>query len=236
MWLASNVGLSKIPGTSELDPDQLLQGYGPWMVLLFHAAWAQPAGTILRAWKDYPRSLMTKVELEKRQRAAVGFDRDDLGSFADFANAERAVRERNKSLTKEQLDKERIEVYEQVCSEAKQRITDGQYMSILHDDPFTSSAALLDLLAAEREQIATPEAKNPALDQPLNGEVGEWCIPMPQIEMARRITGKKRARAREVQAFLRRHGLECVRGNKWKVRLDKMDQDTRRKLESPLGP
>jgi hypothetical protein len=60
---------------------------------------------------------------------------------------------------------------------------------------------------------------------------GEWSAPMAKAEMARRITGKANARSREVEALLRRFGLERVAGLKWRVRLDTMDPATRRKIE-----
>jgi len=61
---------------------------------------------------------------------------------------------------------------------------------------------------------------------------GEWSAPMSKSEMARRITGRRKARAREVASFLEPHEIKSVGGNKWIVRLDKMDANNRRKLET----
>jgi hypothetical protein len=61
-----------------------------------------------------------------------------------------------------------------------------------------------------------------------------WSAPMSKTEMARRITGKKSPRPREVAAFLEKHGLRHVKGHKWQVRLDTMDDRTRAALERPL--
>ncbi len=61
----------------------------------------------------------------------------------------------------------------------------------------------------------------------------EWSAPMTKTEMARRITGKRKARPREVAAFLNQHGLRHVAGRKFIVRLDNMDANNRRKLEEP---
>ena len=36
---------------------------------------------------------------------------------------------------------------------------------------------------------------------------------------------------REVEEFLKQHGLSCAHGNKWTVRLDGMDSNTRQKIE-----
>lgn len=61
----------------------------------------------------------------------------------------------------------------------------------------------------------------------------EWSAPMTKTEMARRITGRNKVRAREVEPFLAQHGLRHVAGRKFIVRLDTMDANNRRKLESP---
>jgi hypothetical protein len=73
----------------------------------------------------------------------------------------------------------------------------------------------------------TSEMSIPAID-------GEWSAPMTRTEMARRITGKKKPRPREVDDFLHRHGLEHVSGRKCRVRLDNMDKAMRGRLEEPL--
>lgn len=63
---------------------------------------------------------------------------------------------------------------------------------------------------------------------------GEWSAPMSKSEMARRIMRDKDARSRKVEALLKRHGLEHIKGKQYRVRLDTMDALTRRKLEEPL--
>ncbi len=62
---------------------------------------------------------------------------------------------------------------------------------------------------------------------------GEWSAPMTKAEMARRITGNRKARAREVEAILVSYGIKNLSGNKWSVRLDGMDSNTRKKIETP---
>jgi hypothetical protein len=63
---------------------------------------------------------------------------------------------------------------------------------------------------------------------------GEWSAPMSKTEMARRITGKKKARPRDVATLLEKHGVSHVSGHKWLIRLDTLDSHTRKKLEQPL--
>lgn len=58
--------------------------------------------------------------------------------------------------------------------------------------------------------------------------------PMTKADMARRITGRSNARFREIEAFISQHDLQRVGdNNKWTVRLDGMDANTRSKLEKP---
>ena len=54
---------------------------------------------------------------------------------------------------------------------------------------------------------------------------------MTRAEMARRITGKDKARTREINTMLERYGIERVEGNRYRVRIDGMDPNTRRKIE-----
>lgn len=83
---------------------------------------------------------------------------------------------------------------------------------------------------AESKLSNGDDGESPKLPAPQQ----EWSAPMTRTEMARRITGKKKPRPREVDEFLNRHGLEQVSGRKFRVRLDNMDAATRRKLEAPL--
>ena len=59
-----------------------------------------------------------------------------------------------------------------------------------------------------------------------------WSSPMSKREMARRITGRTNARARDVEPLLEKFGVKPVSDKKWIVRLDEMDANTRQKLES----
>ncbi len=63
-------------------------------------------------------------------------------------------------------------------------------------------------------------------------ESEEWSAPMSKREMARRITGKPSARAREVQTVLEQFGIKRIGYKKWIVRLDQMDANTRKKIEA----
>lgn len=60
-----------------------------------------------------------------------------------------------------------------------------------------------------------------------------WSSPMTRTEMARRITGTKKPRPRDVDVLLRQYGLRSAGGRKWQVRLDTMDGYTRGKIERP---
>lgn len=63
----------------------------------------------------------------------------------------------------------------------------------------------------------------------------EWSAPMSKDEIARRVTGNPSSRFREVQPFIGEYGLRQVSERKWQVRLDRMDQHNREKLEGS-GP
>jgi hypothetical protein len=76
---------------------------------------------------------------------------------------------------------------------------------------------LLDELAS-REVNETPPAM-------------ERSAPMSKAEMARRLTGRPKARGRDIEPFLRDHDLQHAEGHNWTVRLDTMDQRSREKLE-----
>lgn len=78
---------------------------------------------------------------------------------------------------------------------------------------------LLDELAS-REVNETPPA-------------AERSAPMSKAEMARRLTGRSKARGREIESFLQDHDVQHAEGHKWTVRLDTMDQRSRKKLEQP---
>lgn len=73
-----------------------------------------------------------------------------------------------------------------------------------------------------------PQAFEHAL--PANSEQIEWSGPLTKAEMARRITGDPKARTRKVESLLGRYGIELVGGCLYRVRLDTMDKETRRKM------
>lgn len=62
---------------------------------------------------------------------------------------------------------------------------------------------------------------------------GEWSEPMSRAEFARRVYCGRKQRARDVDPLLKQYGFEQVRVKTIRVRLDKMDAETRRKVENP---
>lgn len=62
----------------------------------------------------------------------------------------------------------------------------------------------------------------------------EWSAPMSKTEIARRITGDQRARPRNLNDLWSRLDLDPI-GNKYRVRLDTVDPNTRRKLEQQFS-
>ncbi len=84
------------------------------------------------------------------------------------------------------------------------------------------------------DEAKTPGEKKATTSDGAGGEEEkpEWSAPMTRTEMARRITGNETPRLRKVQPLLDRFGLDHVEGRNYRVRLDRMDANTRRKIES----
>lgn len=83
-----------------------------------------------------------------------------------------------------------------------------------------------------RGWMSGPTSEKPADLVPLISE--HWSPPMSKTEMARRITNRSSARPRDVETILEQYGIRNVEGNRWTVRLDKMDAATRKRLEAPV--
>lgn len=168
-WLANEIGLSRIPGLDGIDTSTLFGGSKTWLWLLFHAAWSLPPGTILRADKIIPVGILGRVLHRQKQEEAAGFPSASKKSPEEFHAALEAVKKRKSSMSREEL----LQEWDDAMLEAEQMMTklleDGCYCSTLPMDPFTASAALLDLMAAE----TSPTRNSPPPPKPpivlLNG-------------------------------------------------------------------
>ncbi|HTM55986.1 MAG TPA: hypothetical protein VL175_18305 [Pirellulales bacterium] len=210
LWLVSDLGFSTIPGCPDFVQEELFGGESTWIWLLHHAAWERPGGTILRAAKYYPASLLARAEYRKRRHDAQKLAKGDTPLPA---------------VTKETRRAEWLALDEQHEAQAAQRLAKGQYASVIPIDPFTASAALLDLIAAG----GTARTAGATTPTPLALQC--WSDPMSKSEMARRITGRNRARYRDVESIVAQHDLRHHGGNKWSVRIDSMAPDLRSKIE-----
>lgn len=148
-WLARSIGLTKVPGLDGIDTTGLYGGAKTWIWLVFHAAWARPAGTILRADQFIPVGTLGRIIYRQKEEAAVGFPPGSKKSPSDYTTARRAITERNKNIRED----DRLKLQDEAMYEAEQQsgqlLEKGSFVSTLPMDPFTASAALLDLMSAE---------------------------------------------------------------------------------------
>jgi hypothetical protein len=147
-WLARALGLSRIPGLEGIDMSQLYSGAAVWIWLLFHASWAKPEQTILRANKVIPVHILTNSILRKSGNSAV-LTAPHHEASATENKASRKPKTKSKTPMTEE---ERMEAWDGAAYEAEQKaielLDSGAYLSELPMDPFTASAALLDLIAS----------------------------------------------------------------------------------------
>lgn len=98
---------------------------------------------------------------------------------------------------------------------------------------YSDACRVLAELIRERHE-ATPIARlADAPVEPPGTTEGERSAPMTRAEMARRLTDNQHARTRGVKDILKGYGLRQESGQKYTLRLDMMDANTRRKLEKP---
>ena len=77
MCLIQDADLSKIPGIPENGLTDVRRTSSSWVWLLFHVAWAKPAGTILCAGKHYPIGELARVRFTRWQMKNVGKEISD---------------------------------------------------------------------------------------------------------------------------------------------------------------
>jgi hypothetical protein len=151
-WLVRSIGLDRIPGLNGIDTSEFYGSAHVWLWLLFHAAWSRPAGTILRASQFIPVGVFLRKFARAREEEAVGFPPGAKKTPSDYTTARKAVAERKRSLGRA----ERVAELDGAAYEAEQHsmrlLKEGAYVSELPMDPFTASAALLDLIAADSIQ------------------------------------------------------------------------------------
>lgn len=153
IWLLGDIGFAQIPGLPAFDPKQLNRGSGAWIWLLYHAAWACPAGTILRAGKFYPANFLARAEYKTRR-------------LTESKEQEPSVEKRRS---------EWLSIESDHFSNADKRREAGQYASILPIDPFTASAALLELIAAGGTNRRVEHPAPPG--EPAGSDDGPWSPP-----------------------------------------------------------
>lgn len=171
-WLARGIGLSRIPGLDGVDISSLYGSEYVWLWLLFHASWSCPVGTVLRANKFIPVGILTRIIQREKSENALGISAETTNSLSGYVSTRQAVVQRNREMGKE----ERLQEFDEAAYEAEQRaiqlLNDGSYVSELPMDPFTASAALLELMVSDE----TPRlGSEPAIEQPsvvLNGYDG----------------------------------------------------------------
>ena len=193
LWFAESIGLSRLPGCENvrrLSRDELA-----WMWLLFHSAWTCPAGSTLRADKEYPAVMTARMEFNQRRD-----DAQENGTW-DGTKAEQL----------------RVEIAERHCMESFDRLENGEFISHLAGDPFTASAQLLELMACSP---ATPvndpdSAKRRSPSLPDNPDVRDLCHLLnknrdalnsktkTEIGIAREFTGESAHRDRKAKNLLR---------------------------------
>jgi len=120
----------------------------------------------------------------------VGFAEDRLAWQSDANKLRDEIAERNSKLTKEERESEYLFIMDEECSQQRKKVAAGEYMSILPLDPFTASAALLDLalnITREGDQEASD------LTQAARDKIGEESITAILPEFQTRIMNKKEA-------------------------------------------
>jgi len=146
MWLASKNGFAGIPGCKELDLERLYRSETTWLCLLFHSAWSCPSGSLLRAKRWYPESLITRLRLRDLRCREAGYSGDEPASMSDAYKLRDEIAARNSKLTKKERESEWAFICNEERSQQQEKVAAGEYMSILPLDPFTASAALLELM------------------------------------------------------------------------------------------
>jgi hypothetical protein len=157
-YLGQQVGLSKVPGTDNIDVKKLNPLYTSWLWLLFHAAWERPAGSLLRARRFFPTQLVAIRRLHEKKMNEAGFDEPPIAP-RDVKNAEDAIRQRDLAMSQEERSAEEMEIYFQVRSEAGGRLQAGEHVSVIPLDPFTASTELLEIMTPTETET---EANGPA--------------------------------------------------------------------------
>ncbi len=161
MWLAGEVSFQGIPGCGELDFKSLRLSESTWLLLLFHAAWSCPGGSLLRAKRWYPKVLIARLRLRDKLCRSVGFTEDRLAWMSDADKLRDEIFKRNSKLTKEELESEWASIYDEECSQQREKVVVGEYMSILPLDPFTASAELLNLIVLSDPEIEATQDGEP---------------------------------------------------------------------------
>jgi hypothetical protein len=170
LWLARNIGLSKIPGLDGIDTSKLFSGADVWMWLLFHAAWARPAGTVLRAAQYIPVDVLAKKIHREKQEELAGFPKEKTRLLEGYTTARKAVEARQRTLTHEERLKEWDEAMYEAEQQADELLRNDQFVSQLPMDPFTASASLLDMMSLGGAASVTTTPPPPQPPVVLNGQ------------------------------------------------------------------
>lgn len=102
----------------------------------------------------------------------------------------------------------------------------------LNDHKFTFENEMPD--AEQRlEHLAKALRVLPLIPEDATGHA-EWSAAMSKTEIAKRITGDQHARPRNLKDFWSRLDLDPI-GKKYRIRLDTLDPNTRRKLEQQFS-
>ena len=222
------------PASTNIDQEKDL----PCLILWLDAT-AQVIGDCLsgfgpaRAWIDKHRD-----ELGKGKFADEWHDRVaefDKGWKEIIANADKALGYAGRvvSIVPTDYPKEAIDLLVEIKLRAE-LFSDLGFLSweSLDDHKFTFENEMTDaeqrlehVIAALKVLSVIPkDATRPA----------EWSAPMSKTEIARRITGDQRARPRNLNDLWSRLDLDPI-GSKYRVRLDTVDPNTRRKLEQQFS-
>ena len=109
----------------------------------------------------YPSSLVAHKLLREKQLEEVGF-RGKTMIYKEWKRAKEAIRQRNSAMSKEELEGEWLAIFGKCCSEAKERVATGEFISTLPNDPFTASAALLELMTESIRKKRTTRKRGPS--------------------------------------------------------------------------
>ena len=60
------------------------------------------------------------------------------------------------------------------------------------------------------------------------------CAPMPRTEIARRLLNREKARARDAQGMMERHGLRHEDGNRYTICIDRLNPEDKKRLLKPV--